>query len=187
MERSAVKSGLPLPLLYHRIPKTGIFVRKNGLFFPQIFRIFSAARQRDGKIVSSSFLLYHRIPKNGNFVSSESQICLNFVSQSRTSKICRKYVFHLPLLYHRFSKTGVFVHFYSTYFPLIFHFYSSRAGRQGNCFLYSVSVEVLHRKSLSRLVPLLIITDLKKVKAGRSNLRGRSPVSANICVQQICR
>lgn len=65
------------------------------------------------------------------------------------------------LLYHRIPKNGNFVHFYST-----------RAGRQGNCFLYSVSVEVLHRKSLSHLVPLLIITDLKKVKAGRSNLRG---------------
>ena len=166
MERSAVKLGLLLPLLYHRIPKTGIFVRKNGLFFPHFFRKFSAffpqRGKETGKSFSSSFLLYHRIPKNGNFVSSESQICLNFVSQSRTSKICRKYVFHLPLLYHRFSKTGFFVHFYSTYFPLIFHFYSTRAGRQGNCFLYSVSVEVLHRKSLSHPVPLLIITNLSK-------------------------
>ena len=118
MERSAVKLGLPLPLLYHRIPKTGIFVRKNGLFFPRFFR--SEAKRRENR-----FLLRFYYTTGFRKTEISSHLSLKFVSILSHRAAHRKYAANMCSIYlyyiTGFQKPG----FLSTFIPLIFHLFST--------------------------------------------------------------
>ena len=125
MERSAVKLGLLLPLLYHRIPKTGIFVRKNGLFFPHFFRKFSAFFPQRGKETGKSFLLRFYYTTGFRKTEISSHLSLKFVSILSHRAAHRKYAANMCSIYlyyiTGFQKPG----FLSTFIPLIFHLFST--------------------------------------------------------------